>query len=188
MSSSHRGSLSPGSSRDDSSHGPSSQGRSPQGSFSQGSSRNRVPTEAGPSNHGTSTKSGIKKYRDYQDMIDRWPLRSPAGKPGKRVPHQYAGWHDKDLDDRISQDPLDWKVVKSMSKEERKRHIVARANFYFQAFPALIKLSNHGLIEDTLIEDANKAGRFGLTKPPQPMRVNKPWVSILASVCCANSN
>jgi hypothetical protein len=185
MSSSHRGSLGPGSSRGDSSHGPSSQGHSSQGSFSQGNSPNHVPTEAGPSNQGTSTKSGTKKYSDYQDMIAKWPR---AGEPGKGVCHQYAGSHDKNPDDHISQDPLDWKVVKSMSKEERKRHIVARANFYSQAFPTLIKLSNDHFIEHLLIEEANKAGRFSLTKPPQPMRVNKPWVSILASVCCANSN
>jgi hypothetical protein len=176
MSSSHRGSLGLGSSRGDSSHGPSSQGRSLQGTFSQGSSPDHVPTEAGSSNHGTSTKSGTKIYRDYQDMIDKWPLRSPAvsaGESGESVPHQYAGSYDKQPDGRISQDPLDWKVVKSMSKEERKLHIVARANFYSQTVPALIRLACRSLIE-TLIEDANRAGRVSMTKPPQPIRVNKP--------------
>jgi hypothetical protein len=60
-----------------------------------------------------------------------------------------------------------------MSKEERKPHIVARANFYSQTVPALIRLACRSLIE-TLIEDANRAGRVSMTKPPQPIRVNKP--------------
>ena len=122
-------------------------------------------------------------------MIDNWPQRSPAGEPGKIVPHQYVGSHDKHPDVRISQDPLDWKVLKSMSKEERKRYIVARANFYSQTVPALIRLPNQLYIEDVLIDgSANTKDRWIMTKPPRPIIADKRWVFILASVCCANSD
>jgi len=63
-----------------------------------------------------------------------------------------------------------------MSKEERKRHIVARANFYTQASQFDLRVL---AAVERRIQEAYDAGNYSITRPPQALNVDREYVFYL---------
>ncbi|KAE9380690.1 hypothetical protein N431DRAFT_459612 [Stipitochalara longipes BDJ] len=115
------------------------------------------------------------KRDPYKYQIEKWPKRSKPHENGKIYSHRYVGPYDENPDERISQDPLDWRVVSKMPKEERKRHIIARANFFTQTIPTLLRVPAQVFVEGWIkyASLGERGGSFSTNKPLHPLQVDR---------------
>jgi hypothetical protein len=105
----------------------------------------------------------------HQNLLNNWPEPSlPEGQVGTR--HKLFGAKDENPDNSLSQDPLDWKVLKTLTGEERKKQIIARANYFTQIYPPHYVL---GVTVISKIDEARAEGKFSLEKPLQPLAMDK---------------
>lgn len=140
-------------------------------------------SHAGPS----SSHAGPSKPHKPPFNLDRlsgtagqqvWPPPSlpQAGGHAHIASHPYVGHYGETPDNSQSHDSLHPETLKSTTKEQRKKLIVARANYLTQcAYGARLDLS---LNLSACIDNAKAEKRCSLQKPDKVLEMPLPYVSI----------